>query len=143
MLRMLLGIVAGVIAWPIALDSSEQILSALWPKFGAQHRAFFEAIDKGSPFAPETSFLATHIVIGSLAALLSGVLTAILARENRRSPLIVGVFLLNLGLMKAVMSWLLVPLWYHIVFTAVLLPMTMIGGRLTAAAKAAQVERIK
>jgi hypothetical protein len=28
------------------------------------------------------------------------------------------------------MSWPYVPLWYHVVFTALLVPMTILGGRL-------------
>jgi hypothetical protein len=35
-----------------------------------------------------------------------------------------------MGVMKAVMSWPYVPIWYQIIFTAILLPMAIIGGKL-------------
>ena len=43
---------------------------------------------------------------------------------------IVGILLLAMGIMKAVMSWQYVPIWYHVIFTAILLPMAIVGGRL-------------
>jgi len=51
-------------------------------------------------------------------------------RINTRAPLILGLLLLALGLLKAVMSWPYVPIWYHVIFTAILLPMAIIGGKL-------------
>jgi hypothetical protein len=35
-----------------------------------------------------------------------------------------------MGLLKAVMSWQYVPLWYHVIFTALLLPLAIVGGKL-------------
>jgi hypothetical protein len=65
---------------------------------------------------------------------ISGFLAALIAGENKRAPLILGFLLLALGLLKAVMSWQYVPIWYHVIFTAILIPMTIVGGRLKAAA---------
>jgi hypothetical protein len=42
--------------------------------------------------------------------------------------------LLGLALLKAVMSWPYVPIWYHVIFTAILLPMAILGGKLKSAA---------
>ncbi len=53
-----------------------------------------------------------------------------IAGENSRAPLVVGILLLLMGVMKAVMSWQYVPLWYHVIFTAILLPMAIAGGKL-------------
>jgi len=54
----------------------------------------------------------------------------VIAARNKRSPLILGVLLLAFDLLIVVLSWRLVPLWYGIIFTALLIPMTIIGGRL-------------
>jgi hypothetical protein len=41
MLRIVLGVIAGFIAWLIGWVGSEKILSAIWPEgFGAHQRAF-------------------------------------------------------------------------------------------------------
>ena len=58
----------------------------------------------------------------------------LIAGENKRAPLILGFLLLALGLLKVVMSWPYVPIWYHLIFTAILLPMTIMGGRLKTSA---------
>lgn len=34
-----------------------------------------------------------------------------------------------MGLMKAMMSWSLVPIWYHVLFTGLLCVMAIVGGR--------------
>ena len=74
--------------------------------------------------------LLTHIVLGSIVSLMAGSLAALVAGENSRAPLVVGCLLLALGIVKAVMSWQYVPIWYHVIFTAILLPMAIVGGKL-------------
>jgi hypothetical protein len=131
MLRIVLGVIGGFFAWLVVWFGSETILSAIWPEgFGVQQRAFQAAIENGSQFTAETTFLLTHIVIGSIVSLIAGFLAALIAGENKRAPLVLGFLLLALGLMKAFMSWPYVPVWYHVVFTALLMPMAVIGGKL-------------
>ena len=131
MVRIVLGVIAGFIAWLMAWVGSEKILSAIWPEgFGAHQRAFEEAVKNGGQFAADTTMLLTHIVLGSIVSVMSGSLAALTAGENTRAPLVLGFLLLALGLLKVVMSWPYVPIWYHVIFTALLLPMAIIGGRL-------------
>jgi hypothetical protein len=130
MLRIALGVVAGFFAWLIVWVGVEKILSAIWPAFGTHQRAFEEAIKKGGQFTADTTMLLTHIVVSSIVSLMAGSLAALIARENIRAPVIVGSLLLAMGLLKAVMSWPHVPIWYHIIFTAILLPMAILGGKL-------------
>ena len=79
-------------------------------------------------FTAETGPLLTHIVVGSIVSVMAGSLAALIAGENTRAPLIVGCLLLALGIAKAVMSWQYVPIWYHVIFTAILLPMALVCG---------------
>jgi hypothetical protein len=130
MLRIVLGVIAGFFAWLIVWVGSEKILSAVWPAFGVHQRAFEEVIKNGGQFTADTTMLLTHIVLGSIVSLMSGSLAALIAGENTRAPLVLGFLLLAVGVLKAVMSWPYVPVWYHIIFTAMLLPMAIIGGRL-------------
>lgn len=129
--RIVLGVIAGFFAWAIAWVGSEKVLSAIWPEwFGAQQRAFQAAIENGGQFTANTSFLLTHIVLGSIVSVMSGFLAARIAGENIRAPLVLGFLLLAVGLLKMVMSWPYVPIWYHVTFTALLLPMAILGGKL-------------
>lgn len=130
MLRIVLGVVAGFITWFIVWVGVEKIVSALWPAFGTHQAAFQTAITDGGRFTADTTMLLTHIVMGSIISVMSGALAALIAGGNSRAPLIVGFLLLALGLLKAVMSWPYVPIWYHVIFTAILLPMAIIGGKL-------------
>jgi hypothetical protein len=131
MVRTVLGVIAGFFAWAIGWFGSEKILSAIWPEgFGAPQRAFEEAVKNGGQFTADTTMLLTHIVLGPIVSVMSGFLAALIAGENKRAPLVLGFLLVALGLMKVVMSWPYVPIWYHVIFTALLLPMTILGGKL-------------
>jgi hypothetical protein len=137
MVRIVLGVIAGFFAWAIAWVGSEKILSAIWPEFGAHQLAFEAAIKNGGPFTADTTMLLTHIVLCSIVSVMSGFLAALIAGENKRAPLVLGCLLLAMGLLKAAMSWPYVPIWYHVIFTALLLPMTMMGGKLKPSASKA------
>ena len=130
MIRIVLGVIAGFIAWLLVWVASEKIISVVWPAFGAHQKAFEEAIKNGGPFTAETSALITHIVLGSIVSLAVGCLAALIAGENSRAPLFVGILLIAMGVLKAVMSWQYVPIWYHVIFTPILLPMAILGGKL-------------
>ena len=131
--RIILGIIAGFFAWGILWFGIERVLSAIWPEFGTHQAAFQAAIEHGGLFTSNDTFLLIHVVIASIVSVISGFLAASIAGENKRAPLILGVVLLVLGLLKLVMSWEYVPVWYHVIFTAILLPMTIAGAKLKPA----------
>jgi hypothetical protein len=130
MVRIVLGVISGFIVWLIAWFGGEKILSAIWPAFGGNQRAFQAAIEHGGQFTADTTMLLVHIILGSIVSVMSGFLAALIAGENKRAPLVLGFLLLALGLLKVVMSWPYVPIWYHVIFTALLLPMAILGGKL-------------
>lgn len=130
MLRIVLGVVAGFISWMVLFIGIEKVIAALWPAFGVHQNAFEEAVKNGGQFTAETPMLITHIVLGSIVSVMAGALTALIAGENSKAPLIAGCLLLAMGIAKAVMSWQYVPIWYHVIFTAILLPLAIVGGEL-------------
>ena len=130
MVRITAGVIAGFIAWAILWFGSEKVLSAVWPAFGAHQAAFQSAIENGGEFIANTTMLLTHIAVGAIVSVISGILAALTAGENKRAPLILGTVLLGFGLLKAIMSWPYAPVWYHAAFTAMLLPLTVMGGKL-------------
>jgi hypothetical protein len=131
MVRIVVGVIAGFIAWTIVWVGSEKILAAIWPEgFGAHQRAFQAAIEHGGQFTANTTMLLVHIVLASIVSVMSGFLAALIAGENKRAPLILGFLLVALGLLKAVLSWPYVPIWHHVIFTVLLMPMAIMGGKL-------------
>ena len=132
MVRIILGAIAGFMAWSIIWVGSEKVLSAIWPEWYGAHQVAFEgAVANGGVFAADTTILLMNTVRGSIVSVISGFLAALIAGENRRSPMILVVLLVAFGLVIVAMSWNYVPLWYHVVFTSLLIPMTMAGGRLS------------
>ena len=122
MVRIVLGVIAGFFAWAIVWFGSEKILSAIWPEsYGAHQRAFEEAVTKGGQFTANTTLLLIHIVLGSIVSVMSGFLAALIAGENKRAPLALAFVLVAFGVLKAVMSWSYVPIWYHVAFTVLLI----------------------
>jgi len=131
MVRIVLGAIVGFFTWSTVWVGTEKIFSAIWPAwYGAHQVAFEAAIANDGQFTPDTTILFMNIVRGAIISAMCGFLAALISGENRRSPLLLGFLLLAFDLMIVVMSWKHVPLWYGIIFTVMLIPMTIIGGRL-------------
>ena len=131
MLKIVLGVIAGFVAWSILWVGSDQVLMMASPSwYGAHQLDFALAMANQEPFAADTTILIMHVVRSIIISIMSGFLAAFIAGENRRAPLILGVLLLLFGLMVEVMVWNYLPAWYHLIFLALLVPMTMLGGKL-------------
>ncbi len=130
MLRIVPRVIAGFIGWLIVWIGVEKILSAIWPAFGVHQKAFEDVIKNGGEFTANTTMLVTHILVGSIVSVMAGAIAALIAGEYSRAPLFAGILLLLMGIIKAAMSWQYVPLWYHVFFTAMVLPLAILGGRL-------------
>ena len=131
MLRMILAVIVGFLAWSIMWVGSERVLSIASPDwFGAHQIAFEKATLNKEAFTPDTTILVLNIIRGIIVTIITGFLAALISGENRRSTLILGILLVAFGLVVVVMTWQIIPLWYHVLFTLMLIPMTIVGGRL-------------
>jgi hypothetical protein len=54
------------------------------------------------------------------------------ASEPLRHAAILAVIQLALGILFETSAWDLTPIWYHLVFLALIVPATVYGGRLAA-----------
>ena len=133
--RLGLAVIVGLFARALMWAASDTLFAAVWPGWFGAHEIAFQgtSYDRGT-FTADSTILLTHVVFACLISTISGYIAALIARETRRAPLILGCMVLGLGLVKATMSWSYVPLWYHVVFTAFLLPMTVLGGKFKSAA---------
>ena len=131
MLKIVLGVIAGFVAWSILWVGSDQVLMMVSPAwYGAHQLHFALAMANQAAFDADTTVLITHVVRSIIISIISGFLAAFVAGENRRAPLILGVLLLLFGLMVEAMVWSYLPVWYHLIFLALLVPMAMLGGKL-------------
>jgi len=128
---MILAIVGGFLAWSILWVGSDQVLMSLSPDwYGAHQLAFEKAFTNKTPFEANTTILFLHLVREVVITLAVGYLTAFIAGENKRSTMILGVLLLLVGIAVEAAAWNYIPVWYHIVFLLLLVPVTVAGGRL-------------
>lgn len=134
MLRMILAIVVGFIVWSILWVGSDALLSALSPDWGKTSAEFRAAAENNISYSLSSTVLIMLLVKSVIVSIISGFITAIIARENRRSTLALGVFLLIFGIFTQFAYWNYMPLWYHLPFLLLLIPMTMLGGNLKKAA---------
>jgi len=134
MLKIVLGVIAGFVAWSVLWIGSDQVLFMASPGWYAIHQDDFQlAMQNKDPFKPDTTILIMNLVRAVIVSNMSGFLASFIAGENRRTPLILGILLLAFGLMVEIMAWNYLPIWYHLVFLALLIPFTILGGKLKTA----------
>jgi len=131
MVKIVLGVIAGFVAWSILWVGSDQVLMTASPNwYGAHQLGFEKAITNGESFTADTTILVMHLVRSAIVSIMSGFLAAFIAGENRRAPMILGVALLLVGIAVEAYAWNYAPAWYHVLFVLLLIPMTMLGGKL-------------
>lgn len=130
MLRMILGVVAGFIVWSVLWVGSDFVLGVISSDWGKTSAAFREAVAAKAPYSLDSTILIILLVKSVIVSIISGFIAALIAKENFKSTLGLGVLLLIFGIFIQAMHWDYMPLWYHVPFLLLLIPMTILGGRL-------------
>ena len=129
MLRIILAIIVGFIVWSILWVGSDAIFSAISPDWGKTSADFRAAAENKTSFTLESSVLIILLIKSFIISIISGFAAALIARENSKSTLGLGVLLLVFGIFIQSAHWNYMPLWYHILFLLMLIPMTILGGK--------------
>lgn len=130
MLRIILAIIAGFIVWSILWVGSDAVFSAVSPSWGRTSEEFRAAVENKTPYALDSTTLLALLVKSVIVSIISGFVTALIARENLKSTVGLGVLFLLFGIFIQTVYWNYMPLWYHLSFLALLIPMTIFGGKL-------------
>ena len=120
MLKISLGVIVGFIVWSVLWVAMDALLRAFWGNYNES----VEAMNFSS------SMLLVPLVLSAVVSLISGYGAALIAKENAKSPLILGIILLIVGIFVQIGVWDKIPLWYHLTFWILLIPMTILGGKL-------------
>ncbi len=120
MLRAILAVIAGYLVW-----------TALWLGGNA---AFFgaagEAVGAGVPYTAAGP-LAGTIALSVVCSVAAGLTAAAIAGQRARAVvLVLAALLLLTGILVQIGVWPLMPVWYHLTFLALIVPATLLGGRL-------------
>ncbi len=120
MLKIFLGVVAGFFVWSFLWVGIDAVLKGVWAGYN-------ESVEAMS-FSP--AMLIVPLILSAVCSVIAGFVAALIAKENSKSPLILGVLLLLVGIFVQMGVWDKIPLWYHLAFWVLLIPMTVFGGKL-------------
>lgn len=120
MAKTILGVVAGLVVWVIVVIVAGMIMRGAWPEYAR--------VADAMTFTLPMMF--ARLVIGGLATLAAGLVTALVARRSMLAKLMPGVLLLVAFIPQHVMLWDKFPVWYHLTFLASLVPLTYLGGKI-------------
>jgi len=120
--RVVLGVIAGAVLWAV-----------LWVGgTGAARAALPELLDPARRLDHAGALLG-FIVYSVVLSVAAGYLAAaVAATRAMRAVWILAVLQLAIGVAVEISYWELMPVWYHLVFLALLVPATVYGGRLKA-----------
>ena len=134
MLRIILAIVVGFIVWSVFWVGSDAVFSLISPGWwGKTSQEFRAAVENKTPYALDSVVLLLLLVKSVITSVIAGFIAAAIARENTQSTLGLGVLLLLFGIFVQAAHWSYMPLWYHLPFLLLLIPMTVMGGKLRKA----------
>lgn len=119
--KMILGIIVGFVVWSIVFVGGEALVKAFAPGLAAPENA---------TYVDSVGILSGYLLRSIIASVLSGFTSAAIANDNAKTPLILGIVLLVVGILVQISAWNVLPVWYHLVFLALLIPMTVLGGKL-------------
>lgn len=118
--KRIIAVAVGFLSWSVLWIGSEPVIAAVAP-----------GIAPGDGLSNITDgYLALKVILSVIFSFVSGYLSSTFAGESRSAPLILGVVLLLVGIGVQASVWTPLPLWYHLTFLILLLPMTLLGGRL-------------
>lgn len=118
-MKIFIGVAVGFILWTILWLGSEPVIFLIAPEWNHE----------GDLSRVVTEYLIVKLALSSLFSFLAGYISAVISRDVMRGPTILGILLLIVGLAVQISIWESVPTWFHSLFLGLLLPLTLIGGR--------------
>ncbi len=119
--KIILGIIVGFIVWSVVFVGGEALVKAIAPDMAAPD---------GATYVGSVGILMGYLVRSIIASILAGFSAVMVSAENYRTPLILGIVLLVVGILVQAGVWTMLPVWYHLIFLALLIPMTFVGAKL-------------
>ena len=127
MIRIIAGIVCGLVAWFIVATIGNLVIRLSWPDY--------VAVETSMAFT--LPMMLARLLVGAVASLVAGALTGWIARGNRKAVMGVGILLTLLFIPIHYNLWDYFPLWYHAAFLISIFPLTLAGAYLPGSASRA------
>jgi hypothetical protein len=124
MKRAILAFIAGVLVWVLVVSVLDRALRFIVPGYAAAE----------PKMAFTLAMMAARLIIAAVTSLATGAVAAVIAPASPRVPWALGVVVLAVFIPVHLKLWNLFPLWYHLTFLLPLVPLVVLGARLTQSA---------
>lgn len=131
MLRIIIAAIIGFVIWSILWVGSDAVFMAISLWYRESIEGLQKAVETNTSFNVSLTMLIISLIRSVIFSIISGLITAIISKESFKAPIILGVLLLAFGIFIQSIYWNYIPLWYHISFLLLLIPMTILGGKLS------------
>lgn len=120
MLRSILAVVIPVVVW-----------GGLWAMGGAVFQSLFPNAYDAAGVPTDSAILGLVILFSAVLSILAGWLCVKMSRSpGLKIVLVLGIVQLLIGIGVQASVWNSMPLWYHIIFLGLVVPMHILGGQL-------------
>jgi hypothetical protein len=118
MVRGAAGVIGGLVMWTLVASISNLALRLTWPDYAQ--------VEKAMTFT--LPMMAARLVVGAISSLFAGGVVAWIAKRDKRAVNVMVIALLLMFVPLHYELWDRFPLWYHVVFLASLVVMTLLGA---------------
>lgn len=118
--RAILAVLAGAVVWAVMWVGGTQAAQAAFPS----------VLSVGQPVSSTPALLGLIVYSVALSVLAGYVTASVAARDPMPAVWALAVLQLAIGIGVEASAWGLTPVWYHLVFLALIVPATVYGGRL-------------
>ena len=127
MIRIIAGIMCGIVAWFIVATIGNLVIRLSWPDYVAVEAAM----------AFTLPMMLVRLLLGAIASLAAGAVASWIARGSGKAVMGVGILLTLLFMPIHYNLWDKFPLWYHAAFLISIFPLTLAGAYLSGSANRA------
>ena len=123
MAKNILGVVAGLVIWVVAVSVAGLIMRAAWPAYASVADAMTFTLP----------MMIARLSIGAVATVAAGWVAGTITRRSTIATVLPGVLLLLAFIPQHISIWEKFPVWYHLTFLLSLIPLTFAGGKMAQA----------
>ena len=121
MKRSIVAFAGGVVVWILVASLINRTLRLGLPGYSAAEPALMFTL----------AMKLARLTMGALASLAAGATAGAIAPSSRRVPSILGSVVLALFIPSHIFLWAKFPVWYHLTFLVTLVPLVVLGARIT------------
>lgn len=119
-LRIVLGVIAGLVAWAVVVTVCDVAMRKLWLDYAL--------VEKSLAFT--LPMMIARLSESAVSSVLSGFAAAFVAKERIKASLVAGAIILAMFLPTHISIWHKFPVWYHLTFLTSLPLLSLAGGLL-------------